>query len=114
MRRIFLYYSGKFEYVLLPRHSVLANIGTPATKNVTETICGAPVRDKTRVVFDVASIFGSIALFVVLLRFISKTPFVGGIWGWDDFWMLLTTTVMIPYAVINMASTYLRLLCVSY
>ncbi|KAB8304831.1 hypothetical protein EYC80_004170 [Monilinia laxa] len=56
------------------------------TKNVTETMCGAPVRNRTNEPSYIGVIGGAIALVVYLLRIISSVMTVRQ-WGSDDWAM---------------------------
>lgn len=68
-----------------------------ATKNVTESACGAPVRDRTDIVFYAGVIGGVIAFIVFFLRMIARLRCCGGMFGWDDFTMMLTMVYEPPF-----------------
>lgn len=61
-----------------------------ATKNVTETACEAPIRDRTSVVYYTGIIGGVIAFITFMLRMVARLGCCGGMFGWDDFTMMLT------------------------
>jgi len=69
-----------------------------ATKNVTTTACGAPIRDRTHVVSYVGIAGGVIAVIAFILRVIARLTTGGGVWGLDDWTMLLTVVCLkAPY-----------------
>jgi hypothetical protein len=43
------------------------------------------VRDQTKVVSYISLIAGGIAVLAFILRLIARLPCFGGIWGWDDY-----------------------------
>lgn len=61
-----------------------------ATKNVTMTMCGAVVRDRTKAVSAPAIAGGVVALLVFCMRMASRLPQYGGQFAMDDWMMLLT------------------------
>lgn len=59
------------------------------TKNYSEEMCGAPVRDiSSRLIVSQWMLFW-FALISVVLRFISRMPRFGGVIGLDDWTMLI-------------------------
>ncbi|ORY70520.1 uncharacterized protein BCR38DRAFT_422325 [Pseudomassariella vexata] len=72
-------------------------------KNVTQTLCGAPIRDK-RVEYNVVSCtLISIAAVVVLFRLGYKKFFTSNDLGLDDWLILLTLISCIPSSALNVA-----------
>ena len=61
-----------------------------ATKNVTSTACGAPIRDHTKIVSHAGVAGGIIALVAFLLRMLARLNCCGGVFGADDWTMMLT------------------------
>lgn len=96
-----LYQTRGIEYVYRSHIGFLVFNGLPATQNLTDTACLAPVRDRSRVVYDVAVVGGSITCSVVALRLLTKTPLIGGTFGWDDGWMTIATAEAIAYTIVN-------------
>lgn len=69
-----------------------------ATKNVTSTLCGAPIRDRTAVVSVAGLAGGALAIVFFLLRMVTRLPRFGVSFGLDDavltfvivgFWLLV-------------------------
>ncbi|KAJ5548958.1 hypothetical protein N7513_006192 [Penicillium frequentans] len=71
------------------------------TKNVTETACGAPFRDRTNIVFYTGIIGGVIAFITFSLRMVARLRCCGGMFGWDDFTMMLTMCLVIPLSALS-------------
>ncbi|KAJ5652245.1 hypothetical protein N7507_009671 [Penicillium longicatenatum] len=71
------------------------------TKNVTETACGAPIRDRTNIVFYAGVIGGVIAFIAFILRMTARLRCCGGVFGWDDFTMMLTMCLIIPLSALS-------------
>lgn len=55
-----------------------------ATKNVTSTLCGAPIRDRTAVVSVAGVVGGALAVAFFLLRMVTRLPRFGVTFGLDD------------------------------
>ncbi|KAJ5823121.1 hypothetical protein N7447_005461 [Penicillium robsamsonii] len=60
------------------------------TKNVTTSACGDPIRDRTKIVSHAGVIGGVIALVAFILRMVARLGCCGGIFGADDWTMMLT------------------------
>ncbi|KAJ5918281.1 hypothetical protein N7454_010656 [Penicillium verhagenii] len=71
------------------------------TKNVTETACGAPIRNRTDIVFYSGVIGGVIALVACILRVIARLGCCGGIFGWDDLTMMLTMCLLVALSALS-------------
>ncbi|EED17823.1 integral membrane protein, putative [Talaromyces stipitatus ATCC 10500] len=72
------------------------------TKNVTSTLCGAPVRDRTSIVSNAGIIGGVVAVFFYILRMLSRVPqFGGGTLGLDDAVMTLVVALAIALAALS-------------
>ncbi|KAF7125862.1 hypothetical protein CNMCM5793_002155 [Aspergillus hiratsukae] len=67
-----------------------------ATKNVTSTACGAPIRDRTRVVSIAGVVGGVLAVLAFALRMMARLPCCGGQFGMDDLAMIVTVSMVIP------------------
>lgn len=61
-----------------------------ATKNVTESACGAPIRDRTKLVSYVGVAGGILAFIAYALRMIARLRCCGGVFGMDDLTMTIT------------------------
>ncbi|KAL1999071.1 hypothetical protein VTN02DRAFT_5106 [Thermoascus thermophilus] len=71
------------------------------TQNITETACGAPVRNRTKAVSVTGVVGGVVAFIVFCLRMISRLPCFGGQFGMDDWTMILTMTLLIPFTALS-------------
>ncbi|CAG8198056.1 unnamed protein product [Penicillium salamii] len=71
------------------------------TKNVTTSLCGAPVRDRTKVVSAAGLAGGIIALIAFILRMVARLRCCGGVFGMDDLTMMLTMCLLIPLSVLS-------------
>ncbi|KAJ5779132.1 hypothetical protein N7457_006852 [Penicillium paradoxum] len=71
------------------------------TKNVTTTACGAPIRDRTKTVSYAGVAGGIIALVAFILRMIARLGVCGGVFGMDDWTMLLTILFLIPLSALS-------------
>ncbi len=70
------------------------------TKNITETTCGAPIRNKSRPYYALSISFGTISGAIVVLRFFSR--FVTNVeLGLDDYFIGITLATGIPSTVIT-------------
>ncbi|KAJ5545097.1 hypothetical protein N7535_006516 [Penicillium sp. DV-2018c] len=70
-------------------------------KNVTSTACGAPIRDRTKVVSYAGVAGGIIALVAFILRMVARLNVFGGVFGMDDWTMLLTMILLIPLSALS-------------
>jgi hypothetical protein len=70
------------------------------TKNVTETTCGAPIRNKSKPYYALSISFGTISGAIVVLRFFSKY-FANLDFGLDDYLIAITLGVGIPSSVLT-------------
>ncbi|KAF2634256.1 hypothetical protein P280DRAFT_485620 [Massarina eburnea CBS 473.64] len=71
------------------------------TKNFTESAFGAPQRDHTHLVSYLGVIGGSFAILAVILRVSARLPFLGGIWGWDDWAILVAMIPLMPLTFLS-------------
>ncbi|KAJ5138872.1 uncharacterized protein N7515_003720 [Penicillium bovifimosum] len=71
------------------------------TKNVTSTACGAPIRNRTKLVSYSGVIGGVLALIAFILRMIARLNVFGGVFGMDDWTMLLTMILLIPLSALS-------------
>ena len=60
------------------------------TKNVTQTSCGFEPRDRTKHVSYTGIIGMGIALIAIALRLVARLPTMGGNFGVDDVFLLIT------------------------
>ncbi|RAO64886.1 uncharacterized protein BHQ10_000898 [Talaromyces amestolkiae] len=74
-------YSDEFAMHL---HKPAAQRDDHATKNVTSTLCGAPIRDRTAVVSVAGLAGGALAIVFFLLRMVTRLPRFGVSFGLDD------------------------------
>ncbi|OCK81388.1 hypothetical protein K432DRAFT_351109 [Lepidopterella palustris CBS 459.81] len=70
-------------------------------KNFSETAIGAPVRDRTHLVTIIELTGGAIALLAVLLRLMERLPCLGGVWGLDDWAIIVTMIPVIPLTCLS-------------
>ncbi|KAJ5272141.1 hypothetical protein N7524_005410 [Penicillium chrysogenum] len=71
------------------------------TKNVTSTACGAPIRDHTKIVSHAGVAGGIVALVAFILRMLARLSCCGGIFGADDWTMMLTVALLIPLSALS-------------
>ncbi|KAJ5288689.1 hypothetical protein N7478_001719 [Penicillium angulare] len=71
------------------------------TKNVTTSACGAPIRNRTKVVSYAGVIGGVIALIAFILRMVARLRCCGGTFGMDDWTMMLTMFLVIPLSALS-------------
>jgi hypothetical protein len=71
------------------------------TKNVTETICQAPVRDKHQQSYVLTVTFGVISAAAVLLRLTHRITVTRGMPSMDDWFILITLLSGIPSTIVN-------------
>lgn len=72
-----------------------------ATKNATQTLCGAPVRDRTKAVSVSGIVGGIFALIAYVLRMVSRLPHFGGTLGWDDAAMTFVVVLVAPLTCLS-------------
>ncbi|KAG9562314.1 CFEM domain-containing protein, partial [Aureobasidium melanogenum] len=71
------------------------------TKNVSSTMCGAPVRNQTLKPLLIGVIGGAIALMIFILRLCSALPVAGRLMGWDDYAMCIAVALGVPPTVFS-------------
>ncbi|CAG8052529.1 unnamed protein product [Penicillium olsonii] len=71
------------------------------TKNVTTSLCEAPIRDRTKVVSVAGLAGGIIALVAFILRMVARLRCCGGVFGMDDLTMMLTMCLLIPLSALS-------------
>lgn len=59
------------------------------TKNVSMTMCGAPIRDKSALPLYIGLVFGGLALLAFILRACFWVVQHGRKMGWDDYFAIL-------------------------
>jgi hypothetical protein len=69
-------------------------------KNLTETTCGAPIRNKSRPYYALSISFGTISGAIVVLRFFSRLASKAEL-GRDDYFVAATLAIGIPSTVIS-------------
>jgi hypothetical protein len=81
------------------------------TKNVSSTMCGAPVRNETTKPLLVGVIGGALALVIFILRLCSGLPASGRPMGWDDYAICVAVALGTPPTVFSVLrksnSTYI-------
>ncbi|KAF2091595.1 hypothetical protein K490DRAFT_31609, partial [Saccharata proteae CBS 121410] len=70
-------------------------------ENVTQTICGAPVRDRTDLAGTIGVTGGIIALLAFIMRMMASLPVVGRPLGWDDWTMCALVALAAPPTVFS-------------
>lgn len=71
------------------------------TKNITQTVCDQPIRDKSGLYANISIVFGVLSAFFVLLRIFYKIVFTTTDLGVDDYLIFLTLLSGVPSSVIN-------------
>ncbi|KAI4760305.1 hypothetical protein E4T52_06755 [Aureobasidium sp. EXF-3400] len=71
------------------------------TKNVSSTMCGAPVRNETTKPLLVGVIGGALALVIFILRLCSGLPASGRPMGWDDYAICVAVALGTPPTVFS-------------
>jgi hypothetical protein len=71
------------------------------TKNVSSTMCGAPVRNETLKPLLVGVIGGAIALVLFILRLCACLPVGGRPMGWDDYAICVAVALGTPPTVFS-------------
>ncbi|KAL4789540.1 hypothetical protein BDV19DRAFT_396942 [Aspergillus venezuelensis] len=71
------------------------------TKNVTQTACGAPIRDRAKLVSVTGVVGGVLALLVFIMRICARLPYFGGQLGADDWTMGLAMCCIIPLSALS-------------
>lgn len=66
------------------------------TKNVSMTMCGAPVRDKSIEPLAIGMVFGGLALLIFIMRMCSKLSGSAQGMGMDDYMILLSVVLAGP------------------
>ncbi|TDZ33861.1 Satratoxin biosynthesis SC1 cluster protein 4 [Colletotrichum spinosum] len=72
-----------------------------STKNVTQTTCHAPVRDRTAAYNTISITMGTLSGIFVVIRLVHKVLATMGDLGMDDWFILITLGSGIPGTVIN-------------
>ncbi|GFF34748.1 hypothetical protein IFM61606_04720 [Aspergillus udagawae] len=80
-----------------------------ATKNVTSSACGVPIRDRTGAVSITGVVGGVLALVAFVLRMIARLPCCGGQFGIDDLAMIVTMALVIPLSALSVVLANLGL-----
>lgn len=83
-----------------PPFDLKPNFLLSVTKNVTETTCGAPVRNKSQSYYALSIAFGVISGAVVAVRLLSKF-FTNSEFGLDDVFVTATLVTGIPSSVLT-------------
>ncbi|KIM97189.1 hypothetical protein OIDMADRAFT_168942 [Oidiodendron maius Zn] len=78
-------------------------------KNITSTLCGIQPRDHSHVIGVVGLTGGTLATVAVLLRCISRYKSLGGGFWWDDWTIIFTAVLMIPFTALSYIASIGRL-----
>jgi hypothetical protein len=70
------------------------------TKNVTETVCGAPIRSKSESYYALCISLGVITGAIVILRFMSKF-LANAEFGMDDYFIAFTMAIGVPSSILT-------------
>ncbi|CZR67823.1 related to integral membrane protein PTH11 [Phialocephala subalpina] len=70
------------------------------TKNVTQTTCGAPIRDKSGLYNTISNVFGAVSGAAVAIRLVSKFFTKSEVWL-DDYFIAITLATGIPSSVLT-------------
>lgn len=74
------------------------------TQRYAAVLCDAPIRNESRRIIVTIWVLFSLALTSVTLRFVARTPYFGGRFGWDDWTILMLLALQIP---LNITHHYL-------
>lgn len=80
------------------------------TKNVSSTMCGAPVRNESLKPLLIGVIGGAFALMIFILRLCSVLPEGGRLMGWDDYAICAAVALGVPPTVFSVLRTFEALL----
>ncbi|KAJ5169350.1 uncharacterized protein N7500_002133 [Penicillium coprophilum] len=92
------------HYTAILQECVLASCTVQqslTTKNVTTSACGDPIRDRTNIVSHTGVAGGVIALVAFILRMTARLRCCGGVFGADDWTMMLTMAFLIPLSALS-------------
>lgn len=96
-----MFQQGGSEYAK-PLHLQLPSLtGSSATKNVTATSCGAPIRDSSALYCTISTTLGVLSTALVLLRLGYKMFITSMELGLDDCFVFITMLVGTPSSTIN-------------
>lgn len=84
----------------IPCYENASKLLLPVTKNVTETTCGAPIRNKSKPYYALSISFGTVSGAIVVLRFFSKW-YANAELGLDDYFIAITLGIGIPSSVLT-------------
>ncbi|RFU28030.1 hypothetical protein B7463_g8306, partial [Scytalidium lignicola] len=84
----------------MPRRITASRGSGLLTKNVTDTTCDAPIRNRSRPYYALSISFGTISAAIVLVRLFSKF-FTHSEFGFDDYFIVLTIGTGIPSDVLT-------------
>lgn len=76
-----------------------------ATKNITMTSCGAPIRDRSGLYITISNTLAVISAVCVLLRLIYKMVLTMSELGLDDCFIFITLIFGVPSSIINVRGT---------
>jgi hypothetical protein len=107
--RHILHYPASFRYAFVPpgRLSEIHTLTRIVAVNTTQTMCGAPIRDKTDKLLWVSIVSGVLALLAIIVR--STVAFLSGHWRWDDACAIAAWLFSIPLTVLQLITPGLGL-----
>lgn len=76
------------------------------SKNSTEVLCQAPIRDDSNTVSYIGVIGGVLALVAYVMRMVSRLPRFGGTLGWDDLVITIAMIEIIPLTVLSVVCEF--------
>lgn len=105
-----LYSIRRPEYAFSPSIRGIEADWRPATKNVSSTMCGVPVRDESSKPLLIGVVGGAIALVAFILRMLAIIPIKGGkLPGWDDYTIIIASALTVPPTVFAVLRTCMPL-----
>jgi hypothetical protein len=87
------------SYIMIS--SYVTDLSSSVTKNVSSTMCGAPVRNETLKPLLVGVVGGAIALVLFILRLCACLPVGGRPMGWDDYAICVAVALGTPPTVFS-------------
>ncbi|KAH6672446.1 hypothetical protein B0J14DRAFT_593683 [Halenospora varia] len=79
------------------------------TKNITSTLCGIQPRDRSRAIGILGTTGVTLAITAVILRCIARFKSLGGGFWWDDWTIIFTAVLIVPFAAMSYIASIGRL-----